>query len=208
MKQNRTITMSNFLNTGFVGMEFEGQWLKSLGRPYLTGSWLIWGNPSNGKTRFAIQLARYLTEFGKVAYNSLEEGFSLSLQTAFRQENMQECSREMIILDKERMPEMIARLEKRRSPDIIIIDSLQYMGLNYAQYTRLTEQFRSKLFILISHADGRRPEGRVAKQIHYDAFIKIWVEGYRAFPTGRYGGSAPYTIWEDGAEKYWKGIKT
>lgn len=35
----------------------------------------------------------------------------------------------------------------------------------------------------------------------YDASLKIWVEGYKAFSKGRYIGSngGEYVIWEDGA---------
>lgn len=199
--------MSNFINTKFTGLPFEDHWKESLGCPYLTGSWIIWGAPGNGKTRYAVQLAKYISHFGKVAYDSLEEGRSLSLQTAFINENMIDCSGKMIIMDKVRMADLMAMLEKRRSPDIIVIDSLQYMGLTYAQYTKMIEQYRHKLFILISHADGKKPAGRVASQIHFDAFVKIWVEGFKAFPVSRYGGGTPHIIWEEGAEKYWKGVK-
>ena len=197
--------MGNMINMSIEGLPFEDSWEASLGHPFLTGSWIIWGAPGNGKSRFAIQLSKYLTQFGRVAYNSLEEGIGLSLQRAFKAENMQEVDGRMIILDKLRYNDLMALLEKRRSPDIIIIDSLQYMGLNYSQYTKLIEKFKNKLFILVSHSDGKRPEGRIAKQIHFDSFIKIWVEGYKAFPMSRYGGGAPYMIWEEGAEKYWKG---
>jgi len=207
MNQNRIISMSNFLNMGFKGLPLQDEWKEAFGCPHLTGAWIVWGSPGNGKTRFAVQLGKHLSSFGRVAYNSLEEGRSLSLQSAFKSENMQECSGKMIILDKVRMPELMDMLDKRRSPDIVIIDSIQYMGLTYAQYTRMIEKHRNKLFILISHADGKRPEGRIAKSIHFDAFIKIWVEGFRAFPVSRYGGGSPYTIWPEGAEKYWKGTK-
>jgi len=44
----------------------------------------------------------------------------------------------------------------------------------------------------------------VAKSVKYDANIIIRVEGFRAFATGRYGGGDPYTIWEEGALKYWQ----
>ncbi len=35
------------------------------------------------QTRFALQLGKYLTHFGRVAYNSLEEGASVAMRTAF-----------------------------------------------------------------------------------------------------------------------------
>jgi hypothetical protein len=44
----------------------------------------------------------------------------------------------------------------------------------------------------------------------YDASLKIWIEGYRAFSKGRYIGpnGGVYTIWEEGAEKYWGTLET
>ena len=109
-----------------------------------------------------------------------------------------------ILLDKEPIEELAVRLRKRKSPDVIFIDSLQYSGMNYAEYKALRDEFRNKLFIFISHADGREPKGQVGKSIKYDAFVKIAVIGYRAFPQSRYGGGAPYTVWEKGAMEYWE----
>ena len=189
------------MRTNLKGLEFEGEWLDAIGKPEVTGTWLIWGNSGNGKTRFALQLAKYLATFGKrVAYDSLEEGVSLSLRTAIAETSMQEVSRRFILLDKEPVSELIERLSMRRSPDVVFIDSIQYTGMNYTDYKKLRDKFRHKLFILISHAEGKLPEGRVAKNIRFDAFVKIWVEGYRAFPVSRYGGGEPYTIWEEGAD--------
>ena len=38
----------------------------------------------------------------------------------------------------------------------------------------------------------------------YDATLKIWVEGFKAFSKGRFiGEKGNYTIWEEGANKYW-----
>lgn len=199
----RAISVSELMTTNHKVMQFEGDWLDSLGEPELTGSWLIWGNSGNGKTRFALQLCKYLTQFGRVAYDSLEEGASKSMKEAFIDLDMEEVKRKIILLDREPISELIPRLEKRNSPDIIAIDSIQYSGLNAASYKQLVNRFRNKLFILISHADGKNPAGRVATSIRFDAMIKIRVEGYRAFPVSRYGGGEPYTIWEDGAINYW-----
>ncbi|MBP3512798.1 MAG: hypothetical protein IKP63_03150 [Paludibacteraceae bacterium] len=183
-------------------MEFDGRWLDSIGKPELTGSWIIWGGSANGKTRFALQLAKYLGRFGKVAYDSLEEGLSLSMQKAIGDVGMADNKRSFVLLDKESVAELEERLEKQRSAQIIIIDSLQYTGLTYADYKRLRDRFRHKLFIFVSHASGREPKGEVGKSVKYDAFVKIYVEGYVAYPQSRYGGGSPFVIWEDGARKY------
>jgi len=200
---NRAVSVEQLMRANLKGLEFTGSWHDSFGKPELTGSWLVWGHSGNGKTRFALYLAKYLTGFGKrVIYNSLEEGVSLSMQTAFNECGMQEVQRRFVLLDKEPISELQERLLRPKSPDIIIIDSIQYSGMNYADYIKFTNTFRRKLFILISHADGKLPEGRVARSIRFDSNVKIWVYGYVAFPVSRYGGGTPYTIWEQGAYEF------
>lgn len=200
----RAVSVTELLTTNFRLLEFDGIWKACIGEPELTGSWIIWGKSGGGKTRFTLQLCKYLTHFGRVAYNSLEEGASLSMRKAFIEIGMEEVKRRIVLLDQEPIDELIARLKKRKSPDIIAIDSVQYTGMNYDAYRDLRQRFSKKLFILIAHAEGREPAGRVAKSIRFDSFVKIWVEGYKAFPTSRYGGGQPYTIWEEGAESYWQ----
>jgi predicted ATP-dependent serine protease len=149
-------------------------------------------------------LVKYLANFGKVVYDSLEEGFSKSMKDAFIAVGMEGVKNRVLLLDQEPIEHLVIRLNKRESPKIVVIDSWQFAGMNYQQYVKLINQFRNKLFIIISHAEGKNPEGRVAKRIRYDSFVKIRVEGYRAFAEGRYGGNRkPYTIWDKGAYDYW-----
>jgi len=202
-KLNRAISVSQLEAMEFNELPFEGDWQALIGNPELSGSWLIWGDSGNGKTRFALQLCKYLAQFCRVAYNSMEEGASKSMKKAFREVGMNEVKCAVILLDNEPVDELKERLRKRRSPDVIVIDSIQYSGLNYRDYVALRAEFKNKLFILISHADGKNPSGRTAKSIRYDAFVKIRIEGYRAFALSRYGGGQTYTIWKEGAEAYY-----
>lgn len=89
--------------------------------------WLIWGDSGSGKTTFTLQLCKYLAGFGRVAYDSLEQGLSLSLQRAWERVDMAEAGSNIILLNKEELPELRARLSKRKSPEIVVIDSLQYL---------------------------------------------------------------------------------
>lgn len=202
-KIRRAISVDEIIKKNFIEMAFDGEFKESFGTPERSGIWIIWGNSGNGKTRFSMQLAKYLTKFGRVAYNTLEEGARKSMQLAVVETNMREVSKHFIILDREPIVELKERLRKRKSPDIIIIDSYQYTGLTKREYVELKEEFGNKLFIFISHAEGKNPEGRTAKFIRYDADVKIRVEGYKAFPVSRYGGGEPYTIWHEGAEQYY-----
>lgn len=199
----KAVSVHQIYNTRIRSFDFSGYWEDSFGAPEFSGAWLIWGSPGNGKTRFALQLAKYLAGFGKkVAYNSLEEGVSKSLKRAIMETNMHEVARYFMLLDKEPMPELIKRLERKKSPQVIIIDSVQYSELRYADYLALRARFRNKLFILISHARGKLPQGRVAESIQFDASVKVFVTGYVAYPLSRYGGGEPFVIWEEGAAEF------
>ncbi len=200
MRIKRALTVNEIRSYKPVELGFEGEWKEAIGTPELTGTWIVWGGSANGKTRFALQLAKYLTQFGRVAYNSLEEGLSKSMKDAILEVGIQG---RFVLLDKEPIDKLEERLAKPNSPKIIIIDSLQYTGLSYTQYRQLRDKFRGKLFIFISHAEGREPRGNVGKSVKYDAFVKIYVEGYKAFPQSRYGGGREFVIWEKGAADYW-----
>ena len=121
---------------------------------------------------------------------------------------MQECGAAFQVLDRETVDGLIERLSKPKSPEFVIIDSVQAIGLSSRQYKDLRERFRSKLLVLVSQADGKRPAGRPAVSMMYDADLKIWVEGHIAFSKGRFmGETKEYVTWEEGALRYWDGRK-
>lgn len=182
---------------------FEGEWEAAFGRPDRTGTWIIWGESGNGKSTFVMKLAKYLCRWCTVAYDSLEESTGLSFQNTLNRERMEEVNRKFI-LDRESMDDLSERLSKRRSPDVVIIDSFQYSGLTYASYKALKEKHRNKLLIFVSHCEGEKPEGRAAKKVAYDADVKIFVRGFRAISKGRFitKPGNHYTIWEEGAAQY------
>jgi hypothetical protein len=198
----RSYSVKNVLDAKFETLPFTGVWKEAIGCPELTGAWIIYGPPKNGKTGFAMMLAKYMTNFGRVFYNSIEEGLSQSMQLAYKRVNMQEVSGK-IILDKESIQAMTARLEKNKSPRVIFVDSIQFSELKFSEYKQLKEDFPDKLFIYISHIEGKQPEGVTARRIWRDANVSIYVEGFRAHPVGRYGGGRYINISEKKATEYW-----
>lgn len=204
-KIKRAYSVSEIQSLYIPKMAFDNEWEAAFGQPGKTGTWLIWGQSGNGKSSFVIQLAKYLCKFAKVAYDSLEESTGLSLQKSLVLHNMQEVSKRFLILDRESMEDLSIRLKKKRSPDIVIIDSFQYSGLTYASYKNLKEAHPNKLLIFVSHAEGVNPEGRAAKKVMYDADVKIFVQGFRAVCKGRFitEPGNHFTIWEKGAAMYY-----
>lgn len=194
------------LATRYDTLDFEGEWREAFGTPERKGVWLIWGNSANGKTSFALKLCKELCRFGRVAYDSLEEGACLSMQDAIRRENMMEVDRRFLLIDNEDMTQLSVRLKRQKSPDFVVIDSLQYARLTYPDYIRFKELHRNKLLIFISHAKGKQPRGNTAESVMYDASLKIYVEGFRAFSKGRFKGPKEYyDIVPEKAIPYWGG---
>lgn len=202
MSLGKAISPKQLAATKFKTMNLPSPYNELIGTPELGGCWIIWGNSGNGKTRLALELSKVLTAFGRVWYNSLEEGQSLSIQNAFAQVRMDEVSGRISLLNGETIEELKIRLRRKRSADIIVIDSLQYTGLNYKAYTELKDEFPKKLFVFVSHADGKEPAGRVAKSVRYDCSVKIHVEAYKAEAASRYGGGKEYIIWKEGNERF------
>jgi len=167
---------------------FEGEWYDAFGTPERRGVWFIWGDSGNGKTTFAMKLAKELCKYALVAYDSLEEGASLTMRNTMERCGMMDVNKRFLLLDAEPLDQLSIRLKRQRSPEIVIIDSFQYTQMTYKQYIQFKEANKKKLLIFISHADGKQPNGRAAKSVMYDATLKIRVEGFRAFSKGRFIG--------------------
>lgn len=203
----RGLSVDNVLNAKFNGLDFDGKWAEVFGCPERSHSWAIWGQSGSGKTTFNMQLAKYLSSFESVLYNSLEEGLSKSIQMAYKRADI--CKGDKVTLISEPMDELQARLKKRKSPNIVIIDSVKYTRFRFVDYERFCSLFPQKLFIWIMHSQGKEPKGAVSCDIRYDSFVKIYTEGYRAFVTSRYveGGDGYMDIWAEGAKDYYGEIK-
>lgn len=199
----RALSVLEVLKMKKATLPLTGEWAEAFGVPERVGVWIIWGNSGNGKSSFVMQLCKELAKFGKVAYNSLEEGTSLTMKNTLQRFGMAEVNNKLLLLC-ESMEELSERLSKRRSPDFVIIDSFQYTQMTYKEYIKLKEKHRDKLLVFISHAEGKFPEGRSAKKVMYDSSLKVWVEGYRAISKGRFfGPKGHYIIWPEKAIEYW-----
>lgn len=204
-KLKNAMSIDWIMKKKYKDIKFTGAWKNLLGEPEMSGAWIIWGQSFNGKTSFSMQLAKELTKYGGVLYNSLEEGARKSMRQSIERNHMQEVKRRFHII-QEPIDTLKIRLRKVRSANIVFIDSLQYSDLNKAEYKKLKEEFPNKLFIFVSHAEGKQPKGRFADFVRYDCDIKIYIEGYKAFCMSRLaagGDNNEYTIWHAGADQYW-----
>ena len=205
----KAISNRDVVAARFETVPFDGEWLASIGRPELRGSWLVFGQSGSGKTTFALQLARYLSRFCKVAYDTLEQGLSLSFQSAWVRTGMEEAGNAVMVLDKEPVAQLRQRLSRRRSPQVVIIDSLTAMpGFTRKDYLSLVDGFPRKLFVFLAHERKGLPDPAIAETVRRLSEVKIYVEGFRAHVTTRYAcpergeGVSDYVIGKQGAEEY------
>ncbi len=201
----RTLSAKQVLQIKFDTIRLGGGWDGCVGEIETHGVWFIWGNSGNGKTSAVVSLCKELAAFGKVLYNSREEGVSLTMQNTLRRYGMDALGSRFQLSDLT-LQDLDEKLSQPRSPRFVVLDSFQYMGITYRQFREFCDRHPNKLLIFVSRTYGKQPEGRAANSAMYDAACKIWVEGYKAFSKGRFiGQTGEVTIWEHGADKYWKG---
>lgn len=199
----RTLSAKQVLTIKFDTIHLGGRWDECVGEIETTGIWFIWGNSGNGKTSAVVSLCKELSAFGKVLYNSREEGVSLTMQNTLRRYGMGELGSRFQLANMS-LQELDEKISQQRSPKFVVLDSFQFMGLTYKDFRAFCEKHKNKMLIFVSRTRGRQPEGRAAISAMYDASCKIWVEGYKAFSKGRFvGTTGEMTIWDEGAKKYW-----
>jgi hypothetical protein len=203
----RALSVDNVLNAKFNGLQFEGKWKLVIGTPPRAHSWAIWGQSASGKTTFNFQLAKYISQFERVLYNSLEEGLSMSIQAAYKRANITKTDKVQLV--SESMKDLEKRLLKPKSANVVFIDSTKYIRFRWADYERFCEMFPNKILIWVMHAKGSEPKGALAEDIRYDSFVKIYVEGFRAFISSRFteNGDGHIDVWPEGAKIYYAEIE-
>lgn len=161
-----------------------------------SGCWLIYGSEKNGKTWFALKLAKELAKSEKVSYISAEEGTEDSFIAAATRAGI--TSKDRILWDDYiSLEDLVGKFKKPKSPNIIFIDNLMI----YEDEIRpgrlksdLIDKFPDKLFILIAHEERKEAYPAVARKAKKIAKVIINVKGLRGFITSRYSSGGEVTI--------------
>ena len=200
----RTLSATQVLAVANDTIRLSDGWGDCFGEMDRTGIVFIYGPSTSGKSSAAISMAKALTEHGRVLYASNEEGFRSSFQNRLRRFSIADCGSKIQFTNKESMSDLLARLDKRKSADFVIIDSIQDTKIRRAEYEKIKRMSAKKMFIFVSRIQGSIPIGRLAVDIKFDADLKVWVEGGRAVSQGRYIGDAGYyDVLADRAREYY-----
>lgn len=206
----RAVSISNIEERKYSYIPFSKPFSEAFGNREKGGNWIVYGKAGQGKTRFILQLAKEFDRMGyRVLVASLEMGFCADFQKDLKDAGIRSKVQKIVFTDALTVPDLNEMMEKQRSPDVVIIDSLQYFVNQYEATAEgiiaLRKKFRSKIFVYVSHVEGKEVEGKTAYAVKRDSFVRIQVHGFRAIYIGR-GKGGPrgyYTIWEEGAERKW-----
>lgn len=172
---------------------------------------IIYGPSGSGKTNFTIMLLKALLKAmpaAKAEYISYEEGHGKTVQDLMQRHNMlEEVGNRLRITEHLSAKDLIAKMSKKQSAKIWVIDSLQAAGFTYSECKELKEKMvlsrKKKIIIYVSWSEGKKPQGATACSVEYYANIKMRVQDLIMFPKSRYGGNHPFIIWPEGAKRRW-----
>jgi energy-coupling factor transporter ATP-binding protein EcfA2 len=137
----------------FHSLAFTGDWAELFGEPERNFRAMLYGDSGCGKSTFALQFADYLAlKFGKVFYNSFEEGLNKTIQD--RANFVKPRSQRLFVGDRIPFENMVDRI-KRCHYRVVFIDSTQFMAFTYDQYKELTALFPKKSFVFVSQGKSK-----------------------------------------------------
>lgn len=188
----RALSVKNLYSQRFTMLEMDGIYEAAFGHPSDCGTWLIYGKEKNGKTTFALQLAKHLSARKKTLYVSGEEGKELEFTRACLRAGIEETDINLHFIEYEPLKELRKRLGRRKSEKIIFIDNITVYNdeLKGGALRALQRDFPSKLFVFIAHEDdtGGTPATSSGKLCRRLAKIICHVEGLVATVSGRCPG--------------------
>lgn len=200
----KALSVKQAFSIVFKLFEFTGLWLQAFGKPETTGFWYLGGGEKNGKSTFAMMLAKYLTNFGKVLYVSAEEGISQQVVHAMKFAGLSDTEKNFHIINYEPWEELKKRLQSRKCAKIIFIDNstIYRDEITKKMVSELLQKQSNKLIIMICHEEKGQPDNALATHWRKLAKIIIQAEGLKAIVSGRCpGGTLMINV--EKANLYW-----
>lgn len=201
----KAISISNMLKKKHSTFTFEPPWsLAFTGTPSDSGIWLIWGKQKNGKTSFALMLAKYLSTLRRVLYISAEEGTDMDFVAACKRCGLNP-SDNVSFYEYLPLEEVRQVLKRRNAPEVVFFDNFTIYRDDFKRNALLDlkTDFPNTLFIFLSHEERNEPYPSVARNAIKLAKVIVHIKGLRALVSGRGEVGGEYQIDETKAKLYW-----
>lgn len=207
-KLRKALTVANVVNQAVSLIEFSTlvpDLYQAFGNPQNRGIWFAWGGSGSGKSSMVLDITKAFCKSNlKALWNELEEETDdVDFIERIKLKNMQEV-RENFLTASYNYDELCAYLDKRNSPEVVVINSATYFFPGLDKYFEFTRKYkRRKVIIITGMAKGNNPYSELETKIMYDANKKIFCTGYLASCKGRTIGpnGGLYIIWQEGYER-------
>lgn len=176
-----------------------------LGNVVMAGCWIIYGAEKNGKTWFALWLAKQLARCERVNYISAEEGLADSFTSAVNRVGITTNDR-IIWNEYLNVDDIIEKFSKQRSAKIIVIDNLTMYSDELRPIElkkKLLDALPNKLIIFVAHEERKQPYPAIANMAKKLSSVIFHIEGLKAFVTSRFSTGGEIVIDEEKSEIYW-----
>lgn len=192
----RTLSVKNLMSKRFSTLEMSDEYTPYFGEPSDVGVWLIYGKEKNGKSTFALKLAKELSRQKKCLYVSAEEGTDLEFIRACQRAGIDEADKGLHFIEYEPLDELRARLLRAKSEKVVFIDNITVYNdeLKGGILREIQRENARKLIVFIAHEDstGGEPATSSGKLCRKYAKIICHVEGMNVTVSGRCpGGTMP-----------------
>lgn len=187
---NKTLSIKNLYDKKHKTFPFSEDWARVMGEPERSGAWIVWGPEKNGKTRFALVLAEYLSQFEKTLYISAEEGTGKAFVDSCAWAGINPNKKGLNFSEYEPLEEVSEYLKKRKSARIVVIDNITIYSdeLKNGGFRKLLKDHPEVLFIFLAHEDRGEPYTATAKLCRRLAKIIVHVQGLACTVSGRCPG--------------------
>ena len=197
------VVKNKLMNMQFDSLQMDEGWENFMQNPAKNLKMAIWGAPKNGKTAGSLQLANYLTKFGKVLYNFADQGFNKSTQDLWQMSGLANNAKA-----EPNDSQTLAELEKEIATGkytFVFIDMISdYINKEGIKPYEFKERFMKKYpkvsFVLIFEVTkGGNFKGDQGWTHIVDAIVTV--EDFLMENRGRYGVGS-HIVWEDGLKKF------
>jgi hypothetical protein len=197
------VVKNKLMNMQFDSLDFDSGWEQFMQNPAKNMKVAIWGAPKNGKTAGSLQLANYLTKFGKVLYNFADQGFNKSTQDLWQMSGLANNAKA-----EPSDVQTLADLEKEVATGkytFVFIDMISdYINKEGIKPYEFKERFMKKYpkvsFILVFEVTkGGNFKGDQGWTHIVDAIVTV--ENFLMENRGRYGVGS-HIVWKDGLKRF------
>ena len=197
------VVKNKLMNMQFDSLQMDEGWEDFMQNPARNMRLAIWGPPKNGKTAGSLQLANYLSKFGKVLYNFADQGFNKSTQDLWQMSGLANNPKA-----EPNDAQTLAELEKEIATGkytFVFIDMISdYINKEGIKPYEFKERFMKKYpkvsFVLVFEVTkGGNFKGDQGWTHIVDAIVTV--EDFLMENRGRYGIGS-HIVWEDGLKKF------